>query len=254
MSPKQRPQVVIIDDDRSHSAVLADQLTQTGFNAHLFHKGTTALKFLQENHVHLVILDPILPDQDGLEILERARKINPATGVIFLSNRAEAPDIVQALEAGADDFIPKPYNPEILVARLRATLRRTETAYDHRLTKNADLNTKVFLFNGAEVHPERLEIVFGPNKSIKVGRKELGIIYHLHTNPGVIISRQSLIHAVWGKHANVRSRSVDQYMAKIRESFGKFGQGLNALRTIHGIGYWFEPETNHPDPRTRRRT
>jgi DNA-binding response OmpR family regulator len=254
MSPKQKPLVVIIDDNRSFSAVLGDQLNHNGFTTQLFHKGSTALKFLEENYVHLVVLDPLLPDQDGYETLDRLKKINQSTAVIFLSSQSEPEDIVRALEAGADDFIAKPYHPEILVARLRATLRRTETAYDHRLTKNADLNTKVFQFNGAEVHPERLELIFGGNKIIKLGRKELGIIFHLHTNPGVIISRQSLIHAVWGKHANIRSRSVDQYMAKIREIFGKFGQSLSALRTIHGIGYWFEPEINPLDPRNRRRT
>ena len=68
-----------------------------------------------------------------------------------------------------------------------------------------------------------------------------GILYHLHANPGVIISRNSLIHAVWGVHANVRSRSLDQYIAKIRDAFSGFGRDLDFFRTIHGIGYWYEP-------------
>ncbi len=254
MSPKQKPLVVIIEEDRSHAALLSDQLTLAGFQIQLFHKGTTALKFLQEHYAHLVIIDPLLPDQDSLELLERLKKINPNIAVVFLSTATGDEQIVRLLEAGGDDYILKPYQPPVLVARLRAILRRTETANDHRLTKNADLHTNVFIFNGAEVHPERLELIFGHNKIIKLGRKELGILYHLYANPGVIISRQSLIHAVWGKHANVRSRSIDQYMAKIREAFNKFGQNLECLRTIHGIGYWFEPLAPGAENRPRRRT
>jgi len=99
----------------------------------------------------------------------------------------------------------------------------------------------VFRFNGAEVHPERLELIFPSGKKHKLGRKELGILYHLHANPGVIISRHSLIHAVWGVHADIRSRSLDQYVAKIRDAFEDHGRKLDSLRTIHGIGYWYEP-------------
>jgi DNA-binding response OmpR family regulator len=95
-------------------------------------------------------------------------------------------------------------------------------------------------------------LVFGPGKSCKLGRKEIGILYHLHANPGVIISRNSLIHAVWGVHANVRSRSLDQYIAKIREAFQKLGRGLECLRTIHGIGYWYEPEATKKGAKGRR--
>ena len=120
-------------------------------------------------------------------------------------------------------------------------LRRSETAGDSRLTVNAALGTDVFRFNGAEVHPERLELIFPSGKKHKLGRKELGILYHLHANPGVIISRHSLIHAVWGVHADIRSRSLDQYVAKIRDAFEDHGRKLDSLRTIHGIGYWYEP-------------
>ena len=241
MSSKQKPLVVIIEDDRSLAANIADQLVAAGFASQMFHKGATALKFIGESHVHLVLLDPNLPDQDGLVLLEKIRRLSHSPAVIFLSAQRSGPQVATALEAGADDFIGKPHHPEELIARIHAVLRRSETAGDSRLTGNADLGTSVFLFNGVEVHPERLELVFGGSKRRKLGRKELGILYHLHANPGVIISRHSLIHAVWGVHADVRSRSLDQYIAKIREAFAEFGRGLECFRTIHGIGYWYEP-------------
>jgi two-component system alkaline phosphatase synthesis response regulator PhoP len=253
MSPQQRPLIVIVEDDRSLAATLHQQLADAGFATQTFHKGATALKFIEEHHVHLVLLDPTLPDLDGLTVLERIRKSGAPAAVIFLASVQTPSAIVKALEAGADDFIGKPYHPEELAARIHAVLRRSETAGDSRLTRNADLATNVFHFNGAEVHPERLELVFGPGKSCKLGRKEIGILYHLHANPGVIISRNSLIHAVWGVHANVRSRSLDQYIAKIREAFQKLGRGLECFRTIHGIGYWYEPEATGKSGKKIRR-
>ena len=189
-------------------------------------------------------------------MLDKIRRLSHSPAVIFLSAQCEGHHVAQALEAGADDFVGKPHHPEELVARIRAVLRRSETAGDSRLTDNAALGTGVFLFNGAEVHPERLEIVFANGKKRKLGRKELGILYHLHANPGVIISRHSLIHAVWGVHADIRSRSLDQYIAKIRDTYADHGRSLACLRTIHGIGYWYEPATTNgsvPSTKKRRR-
>ncbi len=235
------------------AATLHQQLEDAGFATQTFHKGATALKFIEQNHVHLVLLDPTLPDLDGLTVLERLRQAGTGVAVVVLSGQKSPQAVVKALEAGADDFIGKPYHEEELVARIHAVLRRSETAGDSRLTRNADLATGVFRFHGAEIHPERLELVFGPGKRGKLGRKEIGILYHLHANPGVIISRNSLIHAVWGVHANVRSRSLDQYIAKIRDAFQKHGHGLDCFRTIHGIGYWYEPEATVNEAKKRRR-
>jgi two-component system alkaline phosphatase synthesis response regulator PhoP len=253
MSPQQRPLIVIVEDERSLAATLHQQLEDAGFATQTFHKGSTALKFIEQHHVHLVLLDPTLPDLDGHTVLERIRQAGASTAVIFLANVKTPSAVVKALEAGADDYIGKPHHPEELAARIHAVLRRSETAGDSRLTRNADLATNVFHFNGAEIHPERLELAFGGGKTCKLGRKEIGILYHLHANPGVIISRNSLIHAVWGVHANVRSRSLDQYIAKIRDAFQKLGRGLECFRTIHGIGYWYEPAADGKPAKKSRR-
>lgn len=254
MSPQQRPLIVIVEDERSLAATLHQQLEDAGFATQTFHKGSTALKFIEQHHVHLVLLDPTLPDLDGHTVLERIRQAGASTAVIFLANVKTPSAVVKALEAGADDYIGKPHHPEELAARIHAVLRRSETAGDSRLTRNADLATNVFHFNGAEIHPERLELAFGGGKTCKLGRKEIGILYHLHANPGVIISRNSLIHAVWGVHANVRSRSLDQYIAKIRDAFQKVGRDLGCFRTIHGIGYWYEPCPDAKPGKKSRRT
>lgn len=241
MNPKQKPVVAVVEDDRSLATLLADQLGTNGFATHLFHKAGSFLRHIEKDHVSLVLLDLSLPDLHGLEVISRLRKLSTPPAIIVLSATDSPAVICQALDAGADDYVRKPFERAELISRLRAVLRRSETAGDGRLTRNTELATGVFAFGGANVHPERLEVEFGDGARGKIGRKELGILFHLHTNPGVIVSRHALIHAVWGEHANIRSRSLDQYVVKIRDLFGKNGESLSCFRTIHGIGYWYEP-------------
>ena len=94
-----------------------------------------------------------------------------------------------------------------------------------------------FEFCGAQVVPVRLEIEFPGNKTEKIGRKELGILAYIHENRGAVITRKALIHSVWGIHADVKSRSLDQYIVKVRELFKRNGLNLDAFRTVHGVGY-----------------
>ena len=242
MNPKQKPVVAIVEDDRSLASLIDEQLSDAGFATHVFHKGGSALKHLESNHAHIALLDLSLPDMDGMEVLARMQRLRSPVPVVFLSATDSEAAVARALDAGADDYVRKPFGSTELCARLRAVLRRTETARDLRLTRNADLATGVFSFGQAEVHPERLELDFGGGKRCKIGRKELGILFHLHANPGVIVSRHALIHSVWGVHADIRSRSLDQYVVKIRELYSRNGASLNCFRTIHGIGYWYEPE------------
>ena len=244
MNTKQKPVVVIIEDDRSLASIVAEQLGEAGFATHVFHKGGSALKHLESAHAHLALLDLSLPDMDGMEVLARLQRLRSPVPVVFLSATDSPAAVTRALDGGADDYVRKPFDAAELCARLRAVLRRTETARDLRLTRNADLATGVFAFGPAQVHPDRLELEFADGKRCKIGRKELGILFHLHANPGVIVSRHALIHSVWGVHADIRSRSLDQYVVKIRELYSRNGATLDCFRTIHGIGYWYEPAGN----------
>jgi DNA-binding response OmpR family regulator len=113
---------------------------------------------------------------------------------------------------------------------------------DLNVTKNAKISDEAFDFCGAKVTPIRLEIEF-PNKVVtKIGRKELGILSYLNQNQGVVITRKALIHSVWGIHADVKSRSLDQYIVKVRELFRANGLNLDSFRTVHSVGYIFDPQ------------
>jgi DNA-binding response OmpR family regulator len=135
-----------------------------------------------------------------------------------------------------------------LVARIRAVLRRAEMQGDNALTKNVSVSDEPFEFCGVKMNPARLERVTPDGRVEKMGRKEIGIIAHLKAHEGEVIPRKALIHAVWGIHANIKSRSLDQYIVKVRELCAFSPVGEDALRTVHGVGYIFDPEGKHRSP------
>jgi len=149
---------------------------------------------------------------------------------------------VKGLELGGDDYVTKPFGYAELVARIRAVLRRAESNTDFNVTKNVKVSDEPFEFVGAQITPDRLEISFPDGHIQKLGRKELGILAYLSANRGIVITRKALIHSVWGIHADVRSRSLDQYIVKIRDLFLEHGIKLDAFRTVHGVGYIFDPD------------
>jgi len=151
-------------------------------------------------------------------------------------------DKIKGLNMGGDDYITKPFSYLELVARINAVLRRAESNKDFNVTKNVKTTDGPFPFLGSQVHPDRLEISFPNGKIHKIGRKELGIIAYLSSHVSVVITRKELIHSVWGIHADIRSRSLDQYIVKIRAAFEENGLSLDSFKTVHGIGYIFEPE------------
>jgi len=202
-------------------------------------------RFLKTNFANLLLLDLHLPDSSGLTLMKDLRQNGIETPVIFLNGENSEVHKVKALEMGGDDYITKPFGFPELVARIHAVLRRAETAHDGNITNNVTTHDDPFDFCGAQVNPQRLEVTF-PNGNIEsIGRKELGIFVYLASHPNSVLTRKNLIHAVGGIHADVRSRSLDQYIVKIRDLYKRHDLSLDAFRTVHGVGYIYdvkEPE------------
>ena len=239
--PEAKPLIVIVEDEVELAALIATHLERDGMRAQVCNRVAHALKFLKKNYANLVLLDINLPDQPGFALIEELKAADISVPVIFLTGNIEETTKVMGLEMGGDDYVTKPFSYAELVARIRAVLRRTEAKADFNVTKNVKISDEPFDFCGARITPERLEISFGSGAVEKIGRKELGILAYLNAHPAQVITRKALIHSVWGVHADVKSRSLDQYIVKVRDLFSAHGLDLTAFRTVHGIGYIFDP-------------
>jgi DNA-binding response OmpR family regulator len=236
-----KPLVVVVEDEPELAALIALHLEKAGMHTQVCNRAQHALRFLKKNFANLVLLDVNLPDQSGFALVDDLKASDIAVTIIFVTGNVEETSKVKGLDIGADDYVTKPFSYNELVARIRAVLRRTESMKDMHVTKNVKVSDEPFDFCGAKVTPERLEISFPDGTIQKLGRKELGILAYLNAHPGQVITRKALIHSVWGIHADVKSRSLDQYIVKVRDLFAAHGMELTAFRTVHGIGYIFDP-------------
>ena len=232
--------ILLVEDNADLCDTITQHLEIAELMVQSFDRGSKALEFLQKNFVNLVLLDINLPDYNGFDLIREIRAREAPPPVIFITGQTSELSKVQGLESGADDYITKPFSYAELIARIKAVLRRTETAYDQQLTPNTRFDENPFTFCGARIDPGRLEIRFPNGVCDPIGRKELGILSYLNSNPDHVVSRKAMIHAVWGEHADVRSRSLDQYVVKIRDRFKKNDCSIDAFRTLHGIGYIYD--------------
>ena len=241
MPSKPKPLVLIVEDEAELANVIAEHLEAAGMQTQICNRCALGMRFLKNNFANIILLDLTLPDQNGFAFMEdlKCEDINIPT--IFLTGNDSEISKVKGLELGADDYVTKPFSAPELVARIHAVLRRAEVANDFNVTKNVKLTDSPFTFNTASINPTTMEISFTDGEIVAIGRKEIGILSYLHDNPQTIITRKNLIHSVWGIHADIRSRSLDQYIVKIRDLFKRKDVPLENLKTIHGIGYQYEP-------------
>ena len=237
---KTKPLILILEDEKELANMVAEQLEESGMMTQVFHSVANAERYLSKNFANLMLLDVDLPDGNGFDLFESLKAKNIHIPVIFLTAANSELLKVRGLDMGGDDYVTKPFSFPELIARINAVLRRAETAQDFQVTQNAKLTQEPFDFCGAEINPIRLEANFSDGETEKIGRKELGIMIYLVSNPGTVLTRRSLIHAVWGVHADVKSRSLDQYIVKIRDLLSRHDCDSNRFRTIHGVGYIYE--------------
>ena len=240
MDQSPKPLIVIAEDDKDLATLIATQLDIAGMQSQICHQASHVERFLKNNFANLVLLDVHLPDETGFNLMSELRKSGNTTPVIFLTGENDEVQKVRALEMGGDDYITKPFGFPELIARINAVLRRAETAHDEHITQNAKISDEPFEFCGAQVNPQRLEVTFPDGEIESIGRKELGIFVYLAEHPNAVLTRKNLIHSVWGIHADVRSRSLDQYIVKIRDLYKRHGLSLDAFRTVHGVGYIYD--------------
>ena len=218
--------ILLVDDDAELCALLSEFLKREGFTVECEHEGNRGLERAACAGVDLVVLDVMLPGLDGFEILRRLRQQSKVP-VIMLTAHGEDVDRIVGLELGADDYLPKPFNPRELAARIRAVLRRHEqrpAAPSSRLEVNGvvlDAGTREVLSHG---------------KPVDLTTFEFDILEMLMRSAGRVLSRDTLMENFYNRKATPFDRSIDMHISHLRK---KLEQGDNLIKTIRGVGYQF---------------
>lgn len=231
-------QIALVDDDRNILTTVSIALQSEGFATRLYSDGETALKALLDNPPDLAVFDIKMPKMDGMELLRRLREHSPLP-VIFLTSKDDESDEEAGLELGADDYIAKPFSLRLLIARIRAILRRAEPvgggtgASDSAEPAQASL-TRGRLF----MDPARHHVTWG-GQPVSLTVTEFLILEALAVRPGVIKSRNQLMDAAYPDDVFVDDRTVDSHIKRMRRKFRMVDPEFAAIDTLYGAGYSF---------------
>lgn len=231
-------QIALVDDDRNILTTVSIALRSEGFVTRLYSDGETALKALLENPPDLAVFDIKMPKMDGLELLARVRE-HSALPVIFLTSKDDENDEETGLELGADDYIAKPFSLRLLIARIRAILRRAEPLRETSGTgDNPPAPVPGIRHGRLFMDPARHTVTWeGRNVSLTV--TEFLILEALALRPGVIKSRNQLMDAAYPDDVFVDDRTVDSHIKRMRRKFRVVDPVFGAIETLYGAGYSF---------------
>lgn len=223
--------ILLIEDDATLCGVLAPALQAAGFAADCCRSGAEGLALLRTGCYDAYILDRMLPELDGLAVLRRARAGGVKTPVLMLTALAQVGDRVAGLDAGADDYLTKPFDTRELLARLRALARRPAAfAADAHRIACGDL-----VLDTAQLR------LTGPSAAVTVSRRECDLLAALCRAPGTLRPRAVLLGSVWGAQAEVEDTSLDSYIRFIRRRLAAVGSRA-VVRTVRGVGYRLDVE------------
>src|SRR3954471_19269837 len=222
--------ILVIDDDVELCSLVTEYLKPEGFQVEAVHDGKTGLnRALSGDHL-LVVLDVMLPGLNGFDVLRRLRD-GSRVPVLLLTARGEDVDRIVGLEIGADDYLPKPFNPRELVARIRAILRRTHSAGGEALVPD------IIKVGDVELDPARRS-VHHHGKPVELTSVEFGLLQVLLREAGRVVTREALVDEVLGRKFSPFDRSIDMHVSKVRKKLGDTDTE-DHIKTVRGAGYIF---------------
>ncbi|MDC7224405.1 MAG: response regulator transcription factor [Spirochaetales bacterium] len=229
--PEKKEKLLVVEDEVDIRELISFNLEMCGYEVIRASDGMEGWEKARSENPDLIVLDLMLPGIDGFEVCKRLRgeKSTQNIPIIMLTARSEEENMVKGLELGADDYVTKPFSPRVLVARVKAVLRRKGVLKE-------TTSHRVVSLHGISIDPARHEVRAG-GKSITLSATEFSILYFLAENPGWVFSRSQIIDAVKGEDYPVTSRSVDVQILGIRKKLG--GKG-DCIETVRGVGYRME--------------
>ncbi len=226
--------IALVDDDKNILTSVSMLLEQEGYHVRTYSDGAAALTALTTAPPDLAILDIKMPRMDGLELLRRLRQ-NGDLPVIFLTSKDEEIDELMGLNAGADDYIRKPFSQRLLLERVRAVLRRAEGKTATQA--GAEASKKEALVRGKlALDPQRHECTW-EGKPVRLTVTEFLILQALAQRPGFVKSRDSLMDAAYDDQVYVDDRTIDSHIKRLRKKFKAVAEDFDAIETLYGVGY-----------------
>ena len=225
--------IALVDDDKNILTSVSMLLEQEGYHVRTFSDGASALTALSATPPDLAVLDIKMPRMDGLELLRRLKQHNTELPVIFLTSKDEEIDELMGLNAGADDYIKKPFSQRLLLERVKAVLRRAE---GHKAASGGETKKEALVRGKLALDPQRHECTWD-DKPVRLTVTEFLILQCLAQRPGFVKSRDNLMDAAYDDQVYVDDRTIDSHIKRLRKKFKAVDDSFDAIETLYGVGY-----------------
>ena len=234
-------QILVIEDDAAIRMGVCDALEIAGYSVTGAESGDLGLQALRHGLFELVLLDLVLPDQDGMQVMASIRELRPSQAVIMLTARGDVQDRIRGLGLGADDYVVKPFNVSELLARVAAVLRRIPAGVNN--------SQELPLPYGAHADFHERAVHFSDGRVVQLSEREWDLLRYLASRRGQVVGRDELIERVWGINPKgLHTRTVDMHIARLRDKMGDAHSHTPWIATIRGRGYTFDPRGSGSQP------
>ncbi len=223
--------ILLVDDEPDIIEFVSYNLKKEGFQILTAHNGTDAITIAKKELPHLIVLDVMMPEMDGIETCEEIKRIPELSNslIAFLTARGEDYSQIAGFEAGADDYISKPIKPKVLISRIKALLKRYKSEESTSSVEKAD----IIQIGDLTIDREKY-IIINKGKELVLPKKEFELLMLLASKPDKVFTRDEIYNSVWGDSIIVGDRTIDVHIRKVREKIGQ-----SHIKTIKGVGYKF---------------
>jgi len=236
--------VLVVEDEAHLAKGLRFNLEAEGHSVEVAGDGESALRLLKNGArpgFDAIVLDVMLPGKDGFTVVRELREARNFVPVLMLTARGRPEDVLKGFTAGADDYLPKPFELPILLARLQGLLRRREWLLQSAIPEHAANGYETFSFGGRTIDFGKLELRTDTN-TIQLTLMEAELLRHLVANRDKVVSRKSILEKVWGLHEDTDTRAIDNFVVRLRKYIESNPANPRHLLTVRGVGYRFVPE------------
>lgn len=222
--------ILIVEDETNLRKIMRYDIVHAGYECSEVDDGQKAIDMVSNNHFDLILLDWMIPSLSGIEVVEKLKQLNYQGSIIMITAKAEEADLLQAFEAGVDDYLTKPFSPRELLARVKAHLRKVNVKASEGLDiANLNINTST-------------RCVYIDKEEVVLTKKEYELLYLLATNQNKVLSRDVILNEVWGFEYDNDTRIVDVHIFKLRTKLKEANLNFKANR---GVGYMLEVKNDH---------